>query len=330
MIEWPFEITPSKYSRWYEQLVDNARSRTLPKGSYSEGHHIIPRSLGGDIGKVNIVRLTAREHYVAHSLLWRMKLPGTAGSKMAFAFNTFINKMTTKERGIHHTYTISSRVYESFRKEYSRMLKAKYALEGGTFLGRKHSEETKRKIGEKSKLKIFKKGPDNPTWGKKRNVSPEENAKRSASIKERWADPEYKVMMQEKRRAYLATPEGQVQMKTQADARRGIARDPAIMEKCARAKRGKKEHEIYSADAILKRKEALKNRVISEEGKEKMRVTGRLVGSRPKTDSFKQKMSLRMTGIQRPTKLCEHCNKPFVTSNYNRWHGNNCKMKTDP
>lgn len=309
MINWPenIKLNENKYSKWYLSLIEKARLRGTVMG-YSEKHHIIPRSLGGNDSKDNLVSLTAREHYIAHALLWRMKLPGVAGSKMAYAFNTFISKMNTKERGIHHTYTITSRVYEVFRKEYSRLLKEKYAREGGTWVGRKHSEESKRKIGEKSKLKVFKRGPENPNWGKKRNLSVEEKAKRSDSIKKIWADPAFKAMMSEKRGAYLQTPEGKSQMAAQANARRGVKRDPAIMEKCAASKRGKKEHEIYSPDAIAIRKEAYKNRVISDEAKERMRLG-------------------RLKGISKPKKKkpCPHCGKMCAGNMLAKWHGDNCK-----
>ena len=143
MIIWPVKFVESKYSKWYNNLIRKAQLRGSIQG-YKETHHIIPRSFGGDNVKSNVVQLTAREHYIAHALLWKMKFEGIYGSKMAFAFNTFINKMTTKERGVNHTYTISSRMYETFRKHYSQMLKEKYAKEGGTFTGRTHSEETKK------------------------------------------------------------------------------------------------------------------------------------------------------------------------------------------
>jgi hypothetical protein len=241
-----------------------------------------------------------------------MKFAGVYGSKMAFAFNTFINKMVTDVRGVHHTYTISSRTYETFRKEYSRLLKEKYAREGANFKGKKHSEETKRIIGEKSKLKTFKRGVDHPNYGKPSFVTPEGKARQLDAINARWADPEFKKMMQEKRRVYLTTPEGRAQTKLQSDARRGVARDPAIIEKCAAAKRGKKEHEIYSPEAILKRKEALKNRVLSDEAKEKMRLG-------------------RLRGIMLPKKKkpCPHCGKMCAGNMLAKWHGDNCKLKVD-
>lgn len=60
----------SKYTTWYNQLIDNARIRQLV--GYCEKHHIQPKSLGGSNDPVNIVKLTAREHYLAHLLLTKM------------------------------------------------------------------------------------------------------------------------------------------------------------------------------------------------------------------------------------------------------------------
>ena len=307
MIIWPVKFIESKYSKWYNNLIYKAQLRGSIQG-YKETHHIIPRSFGGDNIKSNIVQLTAREHYIAHALLWKMKFEGIYGSKMAFAFNTFINKMTTKERGVNHTYTISSRMYETFRKHYSQMLKEKYAKEGGTFTGRTHSAETKKIIGEKSRLKEFKRGVDHPSWGKKLNISAEVKLKRKQAIEEIWNDPEKKAEMLQNRKIANQRPEVIAKRKAASDAKIGVKRDPAIMEKCAVAKRGKKEHEIYSPDAILKRKEALKNRVLSDEAKEKMRI-GSLKGCKmPKTK-----------------KPCPHCGKMCAGNMLAKWHGDNCK-----
>ena len=307
MINWPVKFVENKYSKWYESLIHKAQLRGLIKG-YKETHHIIPRCFGGDDSKKNLVQLTAREHYIAHALLWKMKFEGIYGSKMAFAFNTFINKMTTKERGVNHTYTISSRMYETFRKHYSQMLKEKYAKEGGTFTGRTHSAETKKIIGEKSRLKEFKRGVDHPSWGKKLNISAEVKLKRKQAIEEIWNDPEKKAEMLQNRKIANQRPEVIAKRKAASDAKIGVKRDPAIMEKCAVAKRGKKEHEIYSPDAILKRKEALKNRVLSDEAKEKMRI-GSLKGCKmPKTK-----------------KPCPHCGKMCAGNMLAKWHGDNCK-----
>lgn len=329
MIVWPVEYVESKYSRWYEALIQKAQLRGTVEG-YKETHHIIPRSFGGSNDKNNLVQLTAREHYIAHALLWKMKFPGVYGSKMAFAFNTFINKMRTKERDINSTYKINSRIYEIFRKHYSQMLKEKYAREGGTWVGRKHTEESKRLIGEKSKLKDFKRGPDNPRYGKPSPVSEEGKARQIQAIKERWADPEFKEKLLAKRKEVNLRPEVIAKRKAASDAKRGVKRDPLIVEKSAAKRRGRKGRELFSEQALLNIAEGRKNRVLTPEGRERIRESTRILGSRPKSESFKKKMSERIKGIKRPTKECEHCGKSMVVSNYNRWHGSKCKtLKKD-
>ena len=59
----------NKYYKWYDQLIDRARNRTIE--GYVERHHIVPKSLGGTDEKSNLVKLTAREHLIAHMLLPR-------------------------------------------------------------------------------------------------------------------------------------------------------------------------------------------------------------------------------------------------------------------
>jgi len=50
--------------------MDRAKNRTI--SGYSEKHHIIPRCMNGDNKKDNLVRLTAREHFVAHLMLTKI------------------------------------------------------------------------------------------------------------------------------------------------------------------------------------------------------------------------------------------------------------------
>jgi hypothetical protein len=58
------------YERHYHQLITKRKIEKVE--GYSEKHHIIPRSWGGSDFKENLVRLTAREHLVAHLLLFKI------------------------------------------------------------------------------------------------------------------------------------------------------------------------------------------------------------------------------------------------------------------
>jgi hypothetical protein len=74
----------NKYTRLYFLIIEKARMRILPVGEYRERHHIIPRSLGGDDSRNNLVELTAKEHLICHKLLVKMT-KGVDRGKMSFA-----------------------------------------------------------------------------------------------------------------------------------------------------------------------------------------------------------------------------------------------------
>lgn len=84
------------YKRIYDQLIENAKERVLPEGVYVERHHIVPRCMGGGDESTNIVKLTFREHAMAHILLARVYggVPDV-GAKLklavAFMLNTVVN-----------------------------------------------------------------------------------------------------------------------------------------------------------------------------------------------------------------------------------------------
>ena len=55
------------YVAIYQSLIARGLSRKLD--SFGEVHHILPKCLGGTDDKINLVKLTPEEHYVAHQLL---------------------------------------------------------------------------------------------------------------------------------------------------------------------------------------------------------------------------------------------------------------------
>ena len=128
----------NKYTRWYYNIVNHAKPRTIT--GYTEKHHIIPKSCGGDNSKDNLVRLTAREHFVCHLLLVRM-VEGHFCYKMAYALNRML---TTNNNGTPDRYIPTSRKFEKIRLQISNSLKG----HSSPMKGRFHSEETKKKISE--------------------------------------------------------------------------------------------------------------------------------------------------------------------------------------
>lgn len=55
------------YQRHYDALIERARCREVV--GYVERHHVVPRCMGGNDDKSNLVPLTPEEHFVAHQLL---------------------------------------------------------------------------------------------------------------------------------------------------------------------------------------------------------------------------------------------------------------------
>jgi len=127
----------NKYTSWYYNIIANAKSRVISSDTYTERHHVIPKSLGGANSKDNLVRLTAREHFICHWLLIKMTVD-TNQTKMIFALHR-MNNANNKQRRYFNLTT--NRVYEKNRIEHSNRISTMNS-------GRIQSEETKQKIRE--------------------------------------------------------------------------------------------------------------------------------------------------------------------------------------
>lgn len=146
MIDWPEGIKPNIYSKRYEKLIENAKARVFPENEYGETHHIIPRCFGGKDSNDNMVKLYAREHYIAHLLLWKMEMSPKMHNKMSMALHVMVNGSGNKKQ--NRSYLIPARIYEQSRKAYVTAIKEHFTEHGGTFKGRKHKPESIQKIIE--------------------------------------------------------------------------------------------------------------------------------------------------------------------------------------
>lgn len=219
MISWPIDVSNDKYFLWYNNLVSNAQNRPLIDG-YVERHHIVPVSLGGSNDPTNIVTLTAREHYIAHLLLWKMKMTAKMHNQMTMALHVMVNGSGNKKQ--NRSYLVSSRIYESSRKAYSELLSIERQGEGNSFYGKTHTPESIEKMKAWQRDPLVKQqqrdrvsGKNNPMYGKKHSDdmkgkiansvsmswTEEKKLEKSAWAKERWQDPEYRKMILEARKA---------------------------------------------------------------------------------------------------------------------------------
>lgn len=55
------------HKKVHNLIIERAKNRVLE--GYGEVHHIIPKCMGGDDSEDNLVKLTAKEHFIIHKLL---------------------------------------------------------------------------------------------------------------------------------------------------------------------------------------------------------------------------------------------------------------------
>jgi hypothetical protein len=99
-----------RHLRIYRQFIEGRQNRIIGDSIYTELHHIWPRSLGGTNEPDNLIRLTAREHFIAHLILWK-----SLGGKMTYAFWRMAH---SKQNG--ESYWLSSRQYKSLKEDLAK------------------------------------------------------------------------------------------------------------------------------------------------------------------------------------------------------------------
>lgn len=145
------------YKTIYDRLIEHYKANQ--SNGFTEKHHIVPRCMGGGNESENIIKLTARAHFIAHLLLAKIH-----GGKLVHAAWRMSND------GKH-----GNRRYEWLRREQAtqkriEMLGNNYGRLG---VGVKRSEETKMRMS------VARKGQPSPLRG--RVMPPEHRAKIGAA-----------------------------------------------------------------------------------------------------------------------------------------------------
>jgi hypothetical protein len=168
----------NKYKQWYTNITERAKNRRLE--TYTESHHIVPRSLGGGDESNNLVNLTAREHFVCHWLLVKMTT-GQDHHKMLNALRMMRAEKHGQER---YNTKITARVYENIKQEYAKLQSETFKGKGNGMFGKHHTQEAKDKIrqknlGKKLTLEQIEKLKKATTGKKKPPITEEHRAKLS-------------------------------------------------------------------------------------------------------------------------------------------------------
>lgn len=127
------------YQLHYDNLMKTRKLRIPDKNVYYENHHIVMKSMGGTNDKDNLVMLTAREHFLAHWLLWRIY----RNKQSAYAFSMMCNPGKTGNRKI-----TSSIGYSEMREAMSKLTPIRKSQKGcdNVMFGKTHSILTKIKM----------------------------------------------------------------------------------------------------------------------------------------------------------------------------------------
>ena len=200
------------YKKIYNRIIENSKNedRIKTPDCYYESHHIIPKCLGGDNNKNNLVLLTAKEHFICHKLLiriypnqkklvyalwmmsngsnvYRRKYLKVSSREYELNRKLYIETHSEKMKGRIVSKEVGKKISESkkgfrfsgdSRKKMSESQKEKIG-DKNSFYGRKHTEETKKKMSEmaknrkvseetKKKMSIIRKGRKHTEESKKK------------------------------------------------------------------------------------------------------------------------------------------------------------------
>ena len=149
------DITGMSYFDFIDSIIRTRGQWNIPKGEYWEGHHIIPKCMGGE-GRAknkhsNIIRLYPEEHYLAHKLL---ALENPENMALVSAWEMMIHPKGKTKR----SYEISAEDYAIARKLWSRhMTEHNPGLKNGhpwNYGTRKPKKPKEKKIGSGVKGKM--------------------------------------------------------------------------------------------------------------------------------------------------------------------------------
>lgn len=174
--------------------------------SYTEKHHIMPRSMGGDDTPGNLIRLTPEDHFFAHLLLAKIH-----GGKLWYALMAMCHDRYGKRSGDAGYLRRQRKSYARAREGYSNAVKVQAAL------GLHHSQTPEWRAAKSAEVKAL------ASAGGQWVQSPEGRAQISEKSKAWWVE---NPMTSERRAAMSAAQKGKTvseeTRRKQSAAKRGV------------------------------------------------------------------------------------------------------------
>ena len=217
----------NKYTRTYFSILSTQHNNL----EGFEVHHIIPKSLGGTDNHNNVIKVSARTHFVLHLLLTKMT-EGEARSKMCWA----LHRMAYSGKLYARQYALARKIHQrnvSLPKTPEHLEKIAAKLRG-----QKRSAEARAKISEAAKNRT------------PRIQSDEEIAKRAASLR---GKPKSEGHREKLRQAKLGKPLSEEAKAKMSATTKGRKRAPFSAEHRAAISAAAKNRALKARSSTLQR-----------------------------------------------------------------------------
>lgn len=224
------QVKENKYYQIYQKLIRSAKTKSY-QNEYAEEHHIVPKSLGGTNHSDNLVKLSAREHFIAHRLLAKFTV-GKDRYKMICALLRMSHSNQTQR------IVPNGRTYEALKKQKSQLHSQLFSGHSNPFFGKKHSRETIEKL-RSARIKQVERQGDTMTKearqklsiaAKGRCLSDNHRQKLSESNKKTWANLELRQKASELQKGKIIPDE--TRKKLSEACRKAASKDPKPQVTC--------------------------------------------------------------------------------------------------
>jgi len=289
----------------YNTIIQKAKSENrikLHKNHddfiYYENHHILPKCIGGDNNKENLVLLVPKEHFMCHKLLTYIYYENI---KLVYAFHWMCY---TKNSNHDRTYTVTARDYAYLRELYVlRAVSDETKIKiGNAHRGKHLTEDHKKKLSRiKSVEEIQKiiqtrkdrecgKGEKNSMYGKGYLISGDKNGRYHKKHSE---ESIFKMQISAKNRDKINYQTEEYRNK---QSKNSSGKNNGMFNKCA--------YDIW-VEKYGKIEADKRNNI----KKQKLRKAKKPA----KTEQAKENM--RIGALNRQKYECEHCGKTFDAGN---------------